>query len=91
MANFSGQIGVTAITTTTDNVSLNGSADYFTLTTQPPASSTPSGAPTFFAAQLDTTFDDVFTVTVSAPPGWSITVDGTGTGERHAAADGHAG
>jgi uncharacterized membrane protein len=50
----------------------------FNLGTAPASSSTTPGSPAGFQAQISSNFDDDFTLSVYAPPGWSATLDTDG-------------
>ncbi len=78
LAAYSGAVDVTSITPAEDAVVLDGAAHFFRLTAEPATSTTlPNQAATFQAA-LATNYNDTYTVTVSAPAGWDVTLDAAG-------------
>jgi hypothetical protein len=78
LADFTGAITVTEVSTTTDSVSLSGNGDYFTLATVPISSTVLPENPAAFQVALDATYTDSYTVTVSAPAGWDVALSASG-------------
>jgi len=78
LANYTGPITITEATTMTDQVELNGDADFFTLHLSPESSTTDPNTPVTFQTVINANFDDTYTTTVEAPAGWNVELDAAG-------------
>jgi hypothetical protein len=59
-------------------VTLSGTADFFTLDLSPATSSTSPSTAVSFQSDINTNFDDTYTIRAYAPEGWSVTVSNSG-------------
>ncbi len=59
-------------------VGVGGGDPAFTLTADPATSTLDPNSTTIFQADIDANFNDTFTVTVTAPDGWTADIDGSG-------------
>lgn len=78
LAGYTGPITITEATTMTDQVELNGNADFFTLHLSPNSSITDPNTAVTFQTVIDANFDDTYTTTVEAPVGWDVQLSATG-------------
>jgi uncharacterized membrane protein len=73
LANFNGAITVSEAGPDTDQVTLDGNANYFQLATSPAGSTTTPDSPATFQANITANFSDAYTITLSTP-GWAAEV-----------------
>ncbi len=76
---YSGTITVSANGDGTDTVALSGNAgNALQVTASQPTLTTDQKTPVTFAANVLTSLADTYNLTASAPPGWTVTIDGSG-------------
>jgi len=78
LANYSGPLTVTHLTSDTDQIELASSADYFAVHASPASSTTDPTIPVTFHTVIDSSASDTYTTTVEAPGGWNVALDATG-------------
>jgi uncharacterized membrane protein len=79
LAGYSGSIAISAGGNGTDTAAFNGTtAKVLQVSANQTSLSTNQNTPVTFQASVQTSFADSYTLTAEAPPGWTVSVDGTG-------------
>ncbi|HSM57591.1 MAG TPA: PKD domain-containing protein [Candidatus Sulfomarinibacteraceae bacterium] len=88
---YSESLTVTDAGSEADHVALEDTVDFFTLNLSPAGSATLPQSPFSFQTHLEANFSGAYTVTVSGPPGWALSLDQNGQVSAQAAAGAPAG